>query len=190
MTRARLLYLSVVHTGNKNNWNLQHGNLYQKFFLQRASVLSTVSTVFIGFVEPEIYQLWCKVFNTFRRVNWSFDSKHLIFTTCADFIDHESCYCSVFEKLIVSSKSQIEVLEKFFERLETWTSILESQNSKLASQNSILNSQKLWASRIEFRVETVNLHLKGFVQEARKWLFRTNFCPRPNELNFCMWPWT
>ena len=28
------------------------------------------------------------------------------------------------------------------------------------------------------------------VQQARKWLFRPNFFPHPNEFNFCMWPWT
>ena len=40
-------------------------------------------------------------------------------------------------------------LEKFFERLET--------------RNSILDSRKHRVSRIEFRVETVNLHLTGTV---------------------------
>ena len=34
-----------------------NGNLYKKFCLRSASVLCTVSTVFIGFVEPEINQL-------------------------------------------------------------------------------------------------------------------------------------
>ena len=33
------------------------GNLYKTFCLRSASVLCTVSTVFIGFVEPEINQL-------------------------------------------------------------------------------------------------------------------------------------
>ena len=59
------------------------------------------------------------------------------------------CYYSVFEKLIVSSKSLIEFLEKFFECLET--------------RASMLDSQKLGGSRIEFPVETVNLHLPGTV---------------------------
>ena len=47
-------------------------------------------------------------------------------------------------------------LEKFFERLET-------RNSKLEPRNSILDSRKHRVSRIEFRVETVNLHLTGTV---------------------------
>ena len=166
VTRARSFYLSVVHTGNKNNWNLQSGNLYQKFCLQSVSVLCTVSTVFIGFEEPEIYQLWCKVFDTFRRVNRSFDSQHLVFTTCAGFIDRRKvaivlCYCSVFEKLIISSKSLIEVLEKFFECLETRTSIL--RKSKLQTLTSKLDSRFSKSLRIEDRVETVNLHLPGTV---------------------------
>ena len=174
MTRARSLYLSVVHTGNQNNWNLQRGNLYQKFCLRSMSVLCTVSTVFIGFVEPEICQLWRKVFDTFRRVNWSFDSKHLVFTFSVPVsiakVAIAFCYCSVFEKLIVSSKSLIEVLEKFFECLETQTSILESQNSKLTPRNSILDSQNLRGSTIEFRVEIVNLHLPGTV--LAEWIKR------------------
>ena len=66
-------------------------------------------------------------------------------------------YCSVFETSIVSSKSLIEVLEKFFECLETRT-------SKLEPRKSMLDSQKLRGSRIEFRVETVNLHLPGTVR--------------------------
>ena len=79
-------------------------------------------------------------------------------------------YCFVFENLIVSSKSLFEILEKFFECLktrnsilETWFSNLENRNSKLEPRNSILDSRKLRGSRIEFRVETVNLHLSGTV---------------------------
>ena len=42
-------------------------------------------------------------------------------------------------------------------------SILETWFSNLENQNSILDSRKLPGSRIEFRVETVNLHLNGTV---------------------------
>ena len=66
------------------------------------------------------------------------------------------CYYSVFEKLIVSSKSLIEVLEKFFECLETRT-------LKLEPGCSILKNFEDRGSRIEDRVETVNLHLPGTV---------------------------
>ena len=49
--------------------------------------------------------------------------------------------------------------------LETRFSILENRKSKLEPRNSILDSRKLRGSRIliEFRVETVNLHLSGTV---------------------------
>ena len=46
---------------------------------------------------------------------------------------------------------------------------LENRNSKLEARNSILDSQKLWGSRIEFRVETVNLHLNGTVVGWNAW---------------------
>ena len=36
-----------------------------------------------------------KVFNTFRQVNGSFDSKHLVYPTCASFVDRKSRYCSL-----------------------------------------------------------------------------------------------
>ena len=42
-------------------------------------------------------------------------------------------------------------------------SILETWFSNLENRNSILDSRKLRGSRIEFRVETVNLHLSGTV---------------------------
>ena len=66
------------------------------------------------------------------------------------------CYCSVFEKLIISSKSLIEVLEKFFKCLETRTLILERQNSKLSSETrfSILDSQNLRGPSFELRLST------------------------------------
>jgi len=66
---------------------------------------------------------------------------------------HVNCfvhrYCFVFENLIVSSESLFEILEKFFECLET--------------RNLILYSRKLRGSRIKFRVKTVNLPLSGTV---------------------------
>ena len=58
-------------------------------------------------------------------------------------------YCLWCQKLIDSSKSAVEILEKFFERLQTWYLSLEPRYSI--------------ASRIEFRVETVNLLLHGTV---------------------------
>jgi len=61
--------------------------------------------------------------------------------------------CLSFEKLIVSSKAAVEILEKFFECLETRYSILDTRSSI--------------ASRNEFRVETVSLHLHGTVASVR-----------------------
>ena len=61
--QAYLLMLKRQKYGIGNNCSgclfkeIGHLLLYQKFCFRRASVLSTVSTVFIGFVEPEIYQL-------------------------------------------------------------------------------------------------------------------------------------
>ena len=40
-------------------------------------------------------------------------------------------YCLTFEKLIISSKAAIEILEKLFECLETRYSILEPRTSIL-----------------------------------------------------------
>ena len=70
-------------------------------------------------------------------MNWSFDSKHLFFTTCAVSSIEEVaivlCYCSVFEKLIVSLKSLIEVLIKFFDvlKLEPGSSKVKTHNARL-----------------------------------------------------------
>ena len=66
-------------------------------------------------------------------------------------------YCLGFKKLIVSSKAAIEILEKFFECLETRASSLKPR----LLRGSI-------ASRIEFQVETVSLHLQGTVGAHEK----------------------
>ena len=64
------------------------------------------------------------------------------------------CYCSVFEKLIVSSKSLIEVLEKFFKCLETRTSSLETRSSKLETQCLILKNFEDRGWSFELRLST------------------------------------
>ena len=69
------------------------------------------------------------------------------------------CYYSVFEKLIVSSKSLIEILEKFFECLETRT-------SKLEPRCSILKNFEDRGSRIEDRVSSRDCQLT-FAQYRR-----------------------
>ena len=56
-------------------------------------------------------------------------------------------YCLRFEKLIVSSKSTIEILEKFFERLEM-------RYSKLEPRYSILDSFEDRGSSFESRLST------------------------------------
>ena len=135
-----------------------NGNLYKKFCLRSASVLCTVSTVFIGFVEPEINQLWGKVFDAFRQVNRSFDSKHLVFTTCAGFIDRESHYCSLLLFCVREINRFLEIPNRGSRKI-----LRVSRNSSLETRASMLDSQKLRGSRIEFGVETVNLHLLGTV---------------------------
>ena len=67
----------------------------------------------------------------------------------------------LFEKLIVSSKGAIKILEKFYECLETWYSILKPRTSILDPRSSI-------SSKIEFRVETVSWHLHGTVGAHEK----------------------
>ena len=56
----------------------------------------------------------------------------------------------------VANSSYKSFLKKFFEHLETRCSVLEPENS-------VLNSWKYWVLRIEFQVETVNLHLTSTV---------------------------
>jgi len=53
-------------------------------------------------------------------------------------------------------------------KLDPWFLILETQFSKLEPRNSILDSRKLWGSRIEFRVKTVNLPLSSTVPKSGK----------------------
>ena len=134
------------------------GNLYKKFCLRSVSVLCTVSTVFIGFVEREINQLWGKVFDTCRQVNRSFDSKHLVFTTCAGFVDCESRYCSLLLFCVREINRFLEIPNQGSRKI-----LRVSRNLNLETRASMLDSQKLRGSRIEFRVETVNLHLPGTV---------------------------
>ena len=49
------------------------------------------------------------------------------------FSNQPFLFCNVIQKLIVSSKAAIEILEKFFECLETRNSILEPRSSMLDS---------------------------------------------------------
>ena len=49
-------------------------------------------------------------------------------------------------------------------KLDPRNLVLEPRKSKLKTRASKLDSRKLRGSRIEFRVETVNLHLNGTVQ--------------------------
>ena len=81
-----------------------------------------------------------QIYRTFRAVhqygfNWTyFQTKsrlHARATVCDNrfFVS----YCLRFEKLNVSSKAAIEILEKFFECLETRYSILEPRTSMLDS---------------------------------------------------------
>ena len=48
-------------------------------------------------------------------------------------------------------------------KLDPQNLVLEPRKLKLETRASKLDSRKLWGSRIEFRVKTVNLHLSGTV---------------------------
>ena len=65
-----------------------------------------------------------------------------------------------------SSKNSLSVskIETQSLKLDSQSSKIETRNSKLEPRNLILDSRKLRGSRIEFRVETVNLHLSSTVQ--------------------------
>ena len=62
-----------------------------------------------------------------------------------------------------NANSKSESFSIVFSKNSSSLSKLETRNSKLETRNSILDSRKHRVSRIEFRVETVNLHLTGTV---------------------------
>ena len=126
-----------------------NGNLYKKFCLRSASVLCTVSTIFIGFVEPEINQLWGKVFDTFRQLNRSFDSKHLVFTTCAGFVDRESRYCSLLLFRVREINRFLEIRNRGSRKI-----LRVSRNSNLELRCSILKKFEDRGSSFESRLST------------------------------------
>ena len=68
-------------------------------------------------------------------------------------------YCFVFKNEIVSSKSLFEILDKFFECLETRSWKLDSRSSKLDSRASKLNSRFSKTSRIENQVSSRDCQL-------------------------------
>ena len=104
-------------------------------------------------------------------MNRSFDSKHLVFTTRASFVDHESRYCPLLLFCVQEINRFLEIPNRGSQKIlrVSQNSILDprTSKSKLAPRNWILDSQKLRGSRIEFRVETVNLHLPGTVSQPQ-----------------------
>ena len=130
---------------------MQRRNLDQKFCLRRASIPSTVSTVSIGFLEPEVYQLRCKVFDTFRPVNRSFDSKHLVFTTCTGFVDRKSRYCSLLLFCVREINRFLEIPNRGSRKIlrVSQTSNLDPRNSILETRASKLDARFSKTSRIE-----------------------------------------
>jgi len=71
---------------------------------------------------------------------------------------HVNCYCS----LLLFCFREINCFLKIPIR-ESWKILRVSRNSKPETRNSILDAQKHRGSRIEFRVESVNLLLPGTV---------------------------
>jgi len=78
---------------------------------------------------------------------------------------HVNCYCSLLLFCFWEIKRFLEI--PFWESRKilrvSWNSKRDTRNSKLEPWNSILDLRKRWGSRIEFRVETVNLLLPGTV---------------------------
>ena len=120
-----------------------------------------VGVFFIGFVEPEIYQLWHKVFNTFRRVNGSIDSKHSVFTACASFIDRESRYCSLLLFCVREINRFLKIPNRGSRKIlrVSRNSNLNPRKSKLETRASKLDSRFSKSSRIEDRVSSQDCQL-------------------------------
>ena len=78
---------------------------------------------------------------------------------------HVNCYCSLLLFCVREINRFLEIPFRESRKIlrVSRNSILDSRNSKLEPRNSILDSRKHRGSRIEFRVETVNLHLPGTV---------------------------
>ena len=87
----------------------------------------------------------------------------LIWNTCTLARIKEAAPSAVLFLPLLHIRDFNRFLEKFFKHLETRNSILETRNTILETRNSKLDSRKYRGSRIEFRVETVNLHLTGTV---------------------------
>jgi len=108
------------------------------------------------FVCNECYIIAIQDFNS-RLMIWM-----LIWNTCTLARIKEAAQRAVLFISIVTNSRYKSLSQKIL-----WASQnlkLDTQNSKLEPWNSPLDSWKYQGLRIEFRVETVNLHLTGTVQ--------------------------
>ena len=78
---------------------------------------------------------------------------------------HVNCYCSLLLFCFREINRFLEIPFRESRKIlrVSRNSILDTRNSKLEPRNSILDLRKHRGSRIEFRVETVNLLLPGTV---------------------------
>ena len=99
--------------------------------------------------------------STFRQVNRSFDSKHLVFTTCAGFIDRESRYCSLLLFCVREINRFLEIPNRGSRKIlrVSRNSNLDPRNSKLETRALKLDSRFSKSSRIEDRVSSLDCQL-------------------------------
>ena len=81
------------------------------------------------------------------------------------------CFWELNRFLKISIRDPRKILQTRNSKLDPRNSSIETRALKLEHRNSILDSRKLRGSRIEFRVETVNLPLSGTV-----WIFLVYKC--------------
>ena len=94
-------------------------------------------------------------------MNRSFDSKHLVFTTCAGFVDRESRYCSLLLFCVREINRFLEILNRGSRKIlrVSRNSNLDPRNSILETRASILDVRFSKTSRIEDRVSSRDCQL-------------------------------
>ena len=91
----------------------------------------------------------------------SFDSKHLVFTTRARFVNHESRYCSLILFCVREINRFLEIPNRGSRKIlrVSRKSNLDPRKSKLETRASKLDSRLSKSSRIEDRVSSRDCQL-------------------------------
>ena len=94
-------------------------------------------------------------------MNRSFDSKHLVFTTCTAFVDRESRYCSLLLFCVREINRFLEIPNRGTRKIlrVSRNSNLDPRNSILETRASILDVRFSKTSRIEDRVSSRDCQL-------------------------------